>query len=369
MAGVFISYRREDTIAYAGRLYDRLCSRFGKEHTFMDIDTLRPGDDFIDVLQKTVATCSVLIAVIGRNWLTIKDESGKPRLWNPEDFVNLEVSVALKRGVRVIPVLVGGAQMPEASELPAALQSLARKQAVVITDIGFDDSVSRLLEAVRLSVKEPEIRHSLSQLVTGPGISQRMRQNPVLLGTLVLFAVASLSLGSFLLEWPISMSFGSPIEPPSPPPQLIVDRPDSDLVEHPFSIRQEGDQWGLIYELAGTYHLRQSDVEVNLAPSVITRTTANGGSMRLKSLQLGICWALPGGGWDIYPHDSLPQTTLSLDNALIDIGGSVPIPQRSFRLPLVPNFDPTDQWLCAMLWNNTGGNFPAHADNRQTLVP
>lgn len=112
MAKVFISYRREDSIAYAGRVCDRLQAHFGKGQVFMDIDTLEPGEDFVEVLERTVSACDVLIAIIGRQWLSAKDEDGKSRLDNPEDFVRLEITAALNRGIRVIPALVGGGSMP-----------------------------------------------------------------------------------------------------------------------------------------------------------------------------------------------------------------------------------------------------------------
>jgi len=87
MASIFISYRREDSFAYAGRLYDRLHAHFAAPHqVFMDLDTLQPGDDFIDTIQQTVGSCDVLIAVIGKNWLTVLDERGRPRLDNPRRF-------------------------------------------------------------------------------------------------------------------------------------------------------------------------------------------------------------------------------------------------------------------------------------------
>src|SRR5262245_11304598 len=119
MARIFISYRREDTSTHAGLLYDHLKSHFGKDQVFMEVDTIEPGSDFVDVLQKTVASCDVVIAVIGQKWLTVKDEDGQPRLTNPEDFVRLEIGAALEREVRVIPVLVGGARMPRSNEVPA----------------------------------------------------------------------------------------------------------------------------------------------------------------------------------------------------------------------------------------------------------
>lgn len=152
MAGVFISYRREDSMAYAGRLYDRLVARFGEGSVFMDIDTLKPGDDFVDALEQTLSSCDVLVAVIGRNWLTAADDKGQKRLQDSADFVRLEVSTALNRNIRVIPALVAGAQMPRAEDLPEALQRLARRQAVVLSDVGFQESVARLLAAINLPV-------------------------------------------------------------------------------------------------------------------------------------------------------------------------------------------------------------------------
>ncbi|HEY6346879.1 MAG TPA: SUMF1/EgtB/PvdO family nonheme iron enzyme [Bryobacteraceae bacterium] len=149
MAGIFISYRREETIAYAGRLYDRLHAHFGAQHqVFMDLDTLQPGDDFIETLRQTVASCQALIAVIGRNWPYMTDEGGRPRFENPEDFVRVEIQTALDRKIRVIPALVGGARMPRPEDLPEALRPLTRRHAIEIFDTGFHQSVTRLIEGL-----------------------------------------------------------------------------------------------------------------------------------------------------------------------------------------------------------------------------
>ena len=83
MSGIFISYRREDSIAYAGRLFDRLADRFGEERIFMDIDTMKVGLDFVEQIQNAVQSCDVLIAVIGKSWVNIQDEEGQRRLENP----------------------------------------------------------------------------------------------------------------------------------------------------------------------------------------------------------------------------------------------------------------------------------------------
>src|ERR1043166_2741990 len=109
---VFICYRREETAAHAGRLYDAMVARFGESNVFMDVD-IAPGVDFVERITKVVSGCLVLIVVMGPRWATAEDEEGQPRLSDPDDFVRLEVETALRRpDVTPIPVLVSGARMP-----------------------------------------------------------------------------------------------------------------------------------------------------------------------------------------------------------------------------------------------------------------
>ena len=149
MPDIFISYRREDTSGYAGRLYDQVSSHFGRDHVFMDVADLEPGSDFVDTIEKKVSTCDALIALIGKNWLTIKDEQNKVRIRKPGDFVNIEIAAALKRSVEVIPVLVGGAKMPLQGELPESLELLSRRQALELSDVHFTRDVGDLIEALK----------------------------------------------------------------------------------------------------------------------------------------------------------------------------------------------------------------------------
>src|SRR5258708_35012303 len=109
MPSSFISYRREDGSGSAGRIYDHLVQSFGEDRVFMDVDAIEPGQDFVEVIQQAVGSCSALIAVIGRNWSGLRGD-GSRRIDDPEDFVHLEVAAALERGVRVIPVLVDDAE-------------------------------------------------------------------------------------------------------------------------------------------------------------------------------------------------------------------------------------------------------------------
>jgi TIR domain len=145
MARIFISYRREDSGASAGRLHDRLREQFGHDNFFMDIDTIEPGLDFTAVIERTVASCDVLIALIGRQWLTSTDAAGQRRLDDPEDFVRREIATALRRNIRVIPVLIQDTSMPRAATLPDDLQPLTRRNAVDLSDMHFHRDADQLI--------------------------------------------------------------------------------------------------------------------------------------------------------------------------------------------------------------------------------
>lgn len=148
MSGVFISYRRDDTSYIAGRLHRELAARFGTDQIFRDIDTMGPGVDFGAMIQQEVGKCDALVAVIGKDWLASDDPSGRRRIDDPSDWVQLEIAAALDRGVLVIPVLVEDARMPEAAELPATIRGLARRNAVELTDSRWDYDVGRLMAAL-----------------------------------------------------------------------------------------------------------------------------------------------------------------------------------------------------------------------------
>jgi tetratricopeptide (TPR) repeat protein len=146
---IFISYRREESRWSARSLHDRLSAHFDRKQIFMDIDAIALGEDFVKAIETTVAKCDVLIAVIGTNWLISKDEQGNRRLDNPEDFVRMEIGTALKREIRVIPVLVDGALMPRSADLPDDLKSLVRRNALRISDTSFDGDCQRLVATIR----------------------------------------------------------------------------------------------------------------------------------------------------------------------------------------------------------------------------
>jgi hypothetical protein len=148
LGGVFISYRREDSGGYAGRISDRLTSCLGRDNVFFDVDAIPPGRDFVDVLSERVGKCDALIAVIGKHWTSSVDDENRRRLDDPNDFVRVEIAAALERKVTVIPVLVDGATMPQAVDLPDALKSLTRRQAIQISLISFEADAKRLTDAL-----------------------------------------------------------------------------------------------------------------------------------------------------------------------------------------------------------------------------
>lgn len=153
---VFISYRRQDTAWLAGYLYDRLAERY---QVFKDIDSIDVGDDFVEMIGVAVGSCDVLLALIGDQWVaTIADKDGRRRLDNPDDFVRLEIEAALARKVRVIPILVDGARMPYADELPPSLAGLVRRNALELSPARFEYDTSRLLRVLDRSLTEEALR-------------------------------------------------------------------------------------------------------------------------------------------------------------------------------------------------------------------
>src|SRR5690242_17361344 len=130
VANVFISYRREDAAGHAGRLCDRLTTRFGHARVFMDLQDIAPGQNFAQSIDDTIAACECVVVVIGPRWL----ESLRNRAQGGEDFVQHEIAAALRRAVTIIPVLVGGARMPPAGELPPDVAALSYRNALEVRD-------------------------------------------------------------------------------------------------------------------------------------------------------------------------------------------------------------------------------------------
>jgi hypothetical protein len=144
---IFISYRRDDAAGDAGRLSDHLIRRFGAASVFLDIEAIAPGVDFVEALQASLQQTGVMLVIIGRRWVGAGG-SGMRRLDDPADFVRREIETALARGTPILPVLVQGAPMPAAADLPASLAAFAQRQAVSVDHAEFRDDADRLCEHV-----------------------------------------------------------------------------------------------------------------------------------------------------------------------------------------------------------------------------
>jgi hypothetical protein len=150
MADIFLSYRREDSAGYAGRLYDDLATQFGDGVVFRDVDTLAPGVDFDEIIRTTISGCKSLLVVIGRDWMTKR--GGRRRIDDPRDYVRVEVETALRVGIPVIPVLVGRATMPSPADLPPSLQPLSTRNAIELDDSRWKFDLGRLVASLESSV-------------------------------------------------------------------------------------------------------------------------------------------------------------------------------------------------------------------------
>jgi len=165
---VFLSYRREDSAAHAGRLADELRRRLGRSDVFLDVAEIRPGSDFADAIETALKESDAVLVVIGPRWLSAAAGDGRPRLDDPRDYVRREVAAALDGSLPVVPVLVGGARLPRADELPEDLVALARRQAIVLDDDTWLRDVQALLDLLE-GRREAPTRRRLALLV-GAGL-------------------------------------------------------------------------------------------------------------------------------------------------------------------------------------------------------
>lgn len=179
---VFVSYRREDSAAYAGRIQERLRRALGRNRLFMDVDNVPFGVNFAKFLQDELHRCDVLLVVIGRNWLGARGDDGRRRLDKPDDIVRTEIATALRRNIRVIPMLLDGAAVPKADELPEELKDLALSNALDLRHASFNNDISRLIR----SLKAPHQVANLTRACVGCGAGLLVAVLPSLLTVLLL---------------------------------------------------------------------------------------------------------------------------------------------------------------------------------------
>jgi TIR domain len=152
MAKIFISYRRQDSAGGAGRVRDWLVNRFGKE-VFLDVDNIDLGVNFVKALREEVGKCNTLLAVIGRDWLDIRDKNGRRRLDDPNDFVRNEIGTALQRGIPVIPILLDGTEVPSADQLTEDLKELSFRNGMNVRYDSFETDMDRLVRGLKKQLR------------------------------------------------------------------------------------------------------------------------------------------------------------------------------------------------------------------------
>jgi hypothetical protein len=157
MGSVLINYRRGETAGEARALFKELAATGGGDAVFMDVDTIALGRDFRQVIRERLESCDLMLALVGRDWIAAEDPSGRRRLDDPNDFVRFEIEAALRRGIPVTPVLVQGAQMPAAEQLPEAIRDFAFRNAFELSHNTWESDVNELLK--RLGLREHEGGH------------------------------------------------------------------------------------------------------------------------------------------------------------------------------------------------------------------
>jgi|SRR5215213_635137 len=203
----FISYRHGDGAGYSILLHRELTDYYGDHRIFMDIN-IEPGDDWVEVIEKAVASCEALVAVIGKDWLTMTIK-GRRRLDDPEDRLRLEILTALERNIKVFPILVDGADMPKESELPEPIVKLARRQAIEVRRLSWKYDFGRLITALdnvsatkaiqttNHGARSPESRKEQITLPFGKRLfSPLARKSPAYWIRVLILITAGLSIGS-----------------------------------------------------------------------------------------------------------------------------------------------------------------------------
>jgi hypothetical protein len=202
---IFVNYRRDDSSGYANSIYQSLVVRFGADQVFMDVDTIAPGENFDQRIDQTLSTCDIVVAVIGREWLTASDGRG-PRLASPDDYVRLELERAIARNIPLVPTLVHGATLPQAEELPQPLRPLVKRHAIELRNASWNADVGRMVEAfeelasqIRDSSATPDVGDLLAKALDHVQRVPR-RARTIFLILLAALVIALLGIG-FTIHW------------------------------------------------------------------------------------------------------------------------------------------------------------------------
>lgn len=200
MAGVFINYRGDDSLTAAPLIDGVLAGRFGRDSVFLDSRSIPPGADFVEELLGRLRDCDVLLVVIGPRWLTVADEAGRRRLDDPADWVRREIVEAFALGMRVIPVLLDGVEVPAEADLPRELAALSRRQYVALRRRHTEEDLNRLVDEITAR-EDARATQIFEQSWTGDEDPEDFSKFEESIGwLLLLFGLGAMLFGIFLYE-------------------------------------------------------------------------------------------------------------------------------------------------------------------------
>ena len=160
MSNVFISYRRSDTASSAGRIYDRIANEIQYGIVFFDVSTIKPGDNFVAEISRSMKASDLALILIGDRWLELDSAGGQPRIWNEDDYVRIEIRSALVNRVRVVPVLVDNGRMPQLGQLPEDICEITVRNALHLRHETFDEDAETIISYIK-SIKKRRNRLTL----------------------------------------------------------------------------------------------------------------------------------------------------------------------------------------------------------------
>ncbi|MEM9056847.1 MAG: toll/interleukin-1 receptor domain-containing protein [Pseudomonadota bacterium] len=300
MSGVFINYRRDDSAGYAGRLSDRLSAHFGAHKVFLDVTDIEPGLDFVEAIRKGIGSCEALLVLMSKQWLEARAADGSRRLDDPHDHLRLEIAAALQRNVRVIPLLVRGARMPDAQELPEDIVALARKHAIELSDDRWDFDVGRLISVLEKLLGKP----SASAPKPEPEPSKRSGGAPwkLVAGGAVLGVAALVGISVVVEEGYLEDDYGDDYgnitvsPPPVDPDALAMDAATAPFSSAPTATSSVAGTWyndqGVRYEIGQQGNDLQSYVYDAFGNLIATGIGVREGA----GVQLQYTYQVGGGG-------------------------------------------------------------------------
>lgn len=164
VAPIFICYRRDDSGSTAGRVRDAIAHTFGDRAVFFDHSSIEPGVKWPAKLEEGLKHASIVISIIGPNWLRSSDKWGRRRIDEPDDWVRKEIETALLNKKLLLPVLVAGASLPPRDKIPDSLAPFLDHQVVELRDAFWQHDIQLVLERIK-SVLTPD---QLKSVKRGP---------------------------------------------------------------------------------------------------------------------------------------------------------------------------------------------------------